>query len=107
MYFIVYFFRKSRSKTHNTYTHLGMACGLSETASKNINVMKVEFGQNFREILANWNICSANWLKTHIYTRMIQSGWSATVSTYTTNLVSAFWHGFYPGYYLSFITGGT
>ena len=83
-----------------------MASGVSEDVSNNVNVLKVELGQNAREVLTNWNICSSKWLKKYIYSRMISCGWSSSMSTFSTNVVSAFWHGFYPGYYLTFLTGG-
>jgi lysophospholipid acyltransferase len=83
-----------------------MAIGVSEESSTNVNIMDVEFGQNARQVLTNWNICTSKWLKKHIYSRMMSSGWSSTSSTLTTNFVSAFWHGFYPGYYFTFFTGG-
>lgn len=83
-----------------------LAAGLSEEASTNIKIYEVEFAQNPREVMSNWNICSSNWLKTHIYGRLVKAGTSTSIATLCTNLVSAFWHGFYPGYYLTFLMGG-
>ena len=83
-----------------------LAAGLSIEASTNIKIYEVEFAQNPREVMTNWNICSSNWLKTHVYTRLIRSGTSTSIATFSTNMVSAIWHGFYPGYYLTFLMGG-
>jgi lysophospholipid acyltransferase len=83
-----------------------LAAGLSQEVSTNIKIYEVEFAQNPREVMSNWNICSSNWLKTHIYSRLVKSGTSTSIATFCTNMVSAFWHGFYPGYYLTFLMGG-
>jgi lysophospholipid acyltransferase len=71
---------------------------------KNINPMGVEFAQNTRAYLGNWNINTNNWLRNYMYLRVTprgkKPGFRASLATFVT---SAFWHGFYPGYYLSFI----
>ena len=41
------------------------------------------------------------WLNTYIYQRLGKT-FFANLTTY---LVSAFWHGFYPGYYFTFLAG--
>jgi lysophospholipid acyltransferase len=71
---------------------------------QNINPMGVEFAQNTRAYLENWNINTNKWLRNYIYLRVTprgkKPGFRASLATFTT---SAFWHGFYPGYYLSFV----
>jgi lysophospholipid acyltransferase len=72
----------------------------------NVNPLSIEFAQNIYELTNNWNICTNEWLKEHIYKRAVKMNFSKQKSTYITNFVSAIWHGFYPGYMLSFIFTG-
>ncbi|KAH8600888.1 MBOAT, membrane-bound O-acyltransferase family-domain-containing protein [Bisporella sp. PMI_857] len=71
---------------------------------RNVNPWGVESAQNTRAYLGNWNINTNNWLRNYIYLRVTpkgkKPGFRASMATFTT---SAFWHGFYPGYYLSFV----
>ena len=71
---------------------------------ENINALKLEFAQNSRAYLGYWNINTNKWLRNYMYLRVTprgkKPGFRASLATFTT---SAFWHGFYPGYYLSFI----
>jgi lysophospholipid acyltransferase len=70
----------------------------------NISPRGVEFAQNCREYLGNWNINTNKWLRNYVYLRVTprgkKPGFRASLATFTT---SAFWHGFYPGYYLAFV----
>ncbi|KAK3302116.1 MBOAT, membrane-bound O-acyltransferase family-domain-containing protein [Chaetomium strumarium] len=71
---------------------------------QNINPWGVELAQNTRDYLGNWNINTNKWLRNYVYLRVTpqgkKPGFRASLATFTT---SAFWHGFYPGYYLSFV----
>jgi hypothetical protein len=67
------------------------------TNACNIDIFGFEFGHNLKNISAAWNKKTANWLGRYIYMRTNGS----LVATYST---SAFWHGFYPGYYFFFLT---
>jgi lysophospholipid acyltransferase len=71
---------------------------------KNISPKEVELAQNCRGYLAGWNINTNKWLRNYIYLRVTpkgkKPGFRASLATFTT---SAFWHGFYPGYYLAFV----
>ncbi|XXG96711.1 CAAX prenyl protease [Hypoxylon texense] len=71
---------------------------------QNINPWGVESAQNSRAYLENWNMNTNKWLRYYIYLRVTprnrKPGFRASMATFVT---SAFWHGFYPGYYLSFI----
>jgi len=49
-------------------------------------------------LLDNWNRSTTYWLRFVIYDRVH--------STVPVFFFSAFWHGFYAGYYLTFFTGG-
>ena len=71
---------------------------------ENVNPWGIEFAQNSRAYLENWNKNTNNWLRNYMYLRVTpkgkKPGFRASLATFTT---SAFWHGFYPGYYLSFV----
>ncbi|KAL3291511.1 mboat family protein [Colletotrichum asianum] len=71
---------------------------------QNINPWGVETAQNTRAYLGNWNMNTNNWLRNYVYLRVTpigkKPGFRASLITFGT---SALWHGFYPGYYLSFI----
>ncbi|RYP79486.1 hypothetical protein DL769_002941 [Monosporascus sp. CRB-8-3] len=73
---------------------------------QNINPWGVEAAQNSRAYLENWNMNTNKWLRYYIYLRVTprnkRPGFRASLATFVT---SAFWHGFYPGYYLAFVLG--
>lgn len=70
----------------------------------NIKPLGVELAQNAHAYLGFWNINTNNWLRNYVYLRVTakgkKPGFRATLATF---LASAFWHGFYPGYYLTFV----
>ncbi|KAI9913169.1 hypothetical protein PsorP6_005624 [Peronosclerospora sorghi] len=63
----------------------------------NMDIMGFEFSQSIRASSRAWNKGTQNWLERYVYSRTGNS----LVATY---FVSAFWHGFYPGYYLFFMS---
>ena len=71
---------------------------------QNVNPWGIETAQNSRAYLENWNMNTNHWLRNYMYLRVTpkgkKPGFRASLATFTT---SAFWHGFYPGYYLSFV----
>jgi len=71
---------------------------------RNVNPWMVETAQNTRAYLGGWNMNTNNWLRNYIYLRVTprgkKPGFRASMATFIT---SAFWHGFYPGYYLTFV----
>lgn len=71
---------------------------------QNINPLGIELAQNSRAYLENWNINTNKWLRYYVYLRVTprgkKPGFRASMATFTT---SAFWHGFHPGYYMTFI----
>lgn len=71
---------------------------------QNVSPWGVETGTNSRAYLENWNMNTNKWLRNYIYLRVTpkgqKPGFRASMATFVT---SAFWHGFYPGYYLTFI----
>lgn len=65
--------------------------------ANNTNTLQFEFAPNLRTLSAEWNRKTANWLNRYVY---IRTGGSLTA----TYAMSAFWHGFYPGYYFFFLS---
>lgn len=72
-------------------------------ATSNINVWAYETGQSIKTLADNWNMGTNKWLKHSVYFRVVAPGAKpGPLETFATFGVSAFWHGFYPGYYLMF-----
>lgn len=73
---------------------------------QNVSPWGIETAQNSRAYLEGWNIGTNNWLRNYVYLRVTprgrKPGFRASLATFVT---SAFWHGFYPGYYLTFVLG--
>ncbi|XP_029426522.1 lysophospholipid acyltransferase 1 isoform X3 [Nannospalax galili] len=65
----------------------------------NLNIWKIETATSFKMYLENWNIQTSTWLKCVCYERVPQ------YPTVLTFVLSALWHGVYPGYYFTFLTG--
>lgn len=66
----------------------------------NINVINFEFGTNFRDCINNWNMGTNRWLRQVVFERVPKK--YGTILTFS---LSALWHGFYAGYYMTFFTG--
>lgn len=91
------------------------ACGLSYNGRDkagairwdrmtNVFPLGIEAGQNTHLVLSSWNVCTHHWLKNYVYLRLVPSSGKAGLRvTVATFAVSAFWHGFYPGYYIFFV----
>lgn len=75
---------------------------------QNISILGLEFGQSPKGMLDNWNINTAHWLRRSVYMRLSvgKDGKPTTNAELITFMISAFWHGFRPGFYLTFFTGG-
>eukprot|EP01117_Protostelium_nocturnum_P011104 TRINITY_DN4032_c0_g1_i1.p1 TRINITY_DN4032_c0_g1~~TRINITY_DN4032_c0_g1_i1.p1 ORF type:complete len:466 (-),score=113.71 TRINITY_DN4032_c0_g1_i1:43-1440(-) len=72
---------------------------------KNVQVLKVEWAPNMRSVTTYWNLRTGDWLKNYVYLRLTPEGQRPTMfATIATYSASAFWHGFYPGYYTFFLT---
>ncbi|XP_069053348.1 lysophospholipid acyltransferase 2b isoform X3 [Lepisosteus oculatus] len=65
----------------------------------NLRIVDIEFATSFKMFLDNWNIQTALWLKRVCYERC---PYNPTAATF---ILSAMWHGVYPGYYITFLTG--
>ncbi|XP_063851703.1 lysophospholipid acyltransferase 6-like [Scylla paramamosain] len=65
----------------------------------NVDVVGVESALSLRDTLEAWNSGTMKWLRFMVYER-------ATVQkTLFTYMLSSMWHGFYPGYYITFVSG--
>lgn len=69
------------------------------TGLTNLKTYKVEFADNLKCVLDNWNIQTQRWLVFVCYERLPKS-----YNTYATMLLSALWHGPYLGYWMTFLT---
>ena len=71
---------------------------------------KLFFGQSVLDIIANWNLVVQRWLKYYIYLKLIDRdvprGTYQLKAFFCTFIVSAVWHGFYPGYYFALLSIG-
>ncbi|CAO3599730.1 unnamed protein product [Absidia cylindrospora] len=73
----------------------------------NIDIMHCELPQSLKEMSDYWNMGANRWLKNYVYLRITPRNKKAgAFSTLTTYGVSALWHGFYPGYYIMFLSLG-
>ncbi|CAO3672054.1 unnamed protein product [Umbelopsis vinacea] len=70
----------------------------------NIRPVTYETAESIKVLLEAWNMRTNVWLKNYVYLRVSNGkpGFGATVTTFAT---SALWHGFHPGYYLTFVSG--
>ncbi|BES92546.1 MBOAT, membrane-bound O-acyltransferase family [Nesidiocoris tenuis] len=66
----------------------------------NVDIKSFELGTSLRDCIAAWNKGTNVWLRILVYDRMPRGK-----GTFWTFALSALWHGFYPGYYLTFLTG--
>ncbi|KAJ5139043.1 Membrane bound O-acyl transferase MBOAT [Penicillium bovifimosum] len=73
---------------------------------ENVDPWAMETAQNSHAYLGNWNKNTNHWLRNYIYLRVTpkgkKPGFRASMATFAT---SALWHGFYPGYYMTFVLG--
>ena len=101
--------------TYSSLIFSGMAYGETTIKDKTFpNVEKGSYGSIiYNEIGINpkykmvyWNNSIHVWLKYNVYTRVIGSSGkfkdNKIIAAFITYAVSAFWHGFYPSYYVSF-----
>jgi lysophospholipid acyltransferase len=70
--------------------------------SVNVHPLNTETGNSIKLVIDGWNIATERWLRHYVYERLEHTplkNWRRGL----TFVVSAFWHGLYPGYYLTFI----
>ncbi|XP_053323686.1 lysophospholipid acyltransferase 1 [Spea bombifrons] len=63
-----------------------------------LNIWNIETSTSFKMYIDNWNIQTGAWLKRVCYDR------APRYRTGLTFILSAMWHGVYPGYYFTFFT---
>lgn len=66
----------------------------------NINIYEIEFAPNMRHAMKNWNMTVQWWLAAYVHRKLPFKKYRIWVVL----LVSAFWHGVMPGYYLCFMS---
>ncbi|KAI8621756.1 membrane bound O-acyl transferase, partial [Chytriomyces sp. MP71] len=71
-------------------------------ACENVDIPALETSQTPNATLQNWNIFINNHLHANVYKRLRGAGLGASAANYLTKGTSAVWHGFFPGYYLTF-----
>jgi D-alanyl-lipoteichoic acid acyltransferase DltB (MBOAT superfamily) len=73
---------------------------------KAVHIAGVELAPNVKSITDNWNMTVARFLRVYVYSRLTRpnQGKPGNTNVYITQLVSACWHGFYPGYYMFFVS---
>lgn len=73
---------------------------------RNQDILDIECPQNPYGVWNGWNKKTNIWLKECIYLP-VSKHYPKLYAILATNLVSAFWHGFYPGYYITFLIAGS
>lgn len=70
----------------------------------------LELDHTLKKKLELWNASTQVWLKNYVYFRLYteeqirNSPAKANISQYATFIISALWHGFYPSYYIGFVS---
>ncbi|KAJ3022079.1 lysophospholipid acyltransferase [Thoreauomyces humboldtii] len=73
---------------------------------QNIDITKFETAPNPKKAFEHWNKNTGLWLRRYVYLRITDFGVKSTaVAAVLTYTASGFWHGFRPGFYLTFLTG--
>lgn len=70
---------------------------------RNFNIflnLYLQLATNLRDAINSWNLGTNQWLRLVVYERVPKK-----YATLFTFCLSALWHGFYPGYYLTFVLG--
>jgi hypothetical protein len=81
---------------------------------RNVEVWNIELATTVHDITNNWNRSTAMWLKRNVYQptlaklteTMHDHTRAARVAILVTNVISAMWHGFSAGYYMTFLGTG-
>lgn len=69
-----------------------------------IRIWNMEFSSLVKDFFESWNISVHTWLKYYVFLRMVKRGERQTLTPiFMTFLISAVWHGFYPGYFMFFV----
>lgn len=74
---------------------------------ENVKIYKIVFSVRIKDYMENWNMSTHKWLKYYVFLRMLNKGQKVGLTPLlTTFVVSAIWHGFYPGYLIFFVAAG-
>lgn len=95
--------------------YLAMGMGYRKTGDhgehwngrETINFWKIETSTSMSDLVANWNMTTNRWLHRYVYRRfqrLLRKHKTSITCNLITFVVSALWHGFFPGYFLFFIT---
>jgi len=69
-----------------------------------VKMLSVETSSSASLFALNWNIQTGNFLRRYVYERLVPEGKKpGTFPLYATQIVSALWHGLFPGYFNFFI----
>lgn len=66
----------------------------------NVFVVPCEMGNSWKQLVDNWNISTLRWLRRISFDRV-----RPDLRIVSTFLLSAWWHGFFPAYYILFMQG--
>lgn len=77
-----------------------MTFNLKASAINFLFFSNLQLGTNLRDAINNWNMGTNRWLRMVVYDRVPKK-----YGTFLTFSLSALWHGFYPGYYVTFTSG--
>lgn len=107
-YYIVWYLAEGACVTAGFGKHAGAADSDNWSQIEHADFIAVEFATNMRGVMTGWNKAVSRWLRYYVYTRVgpveahIRGGSKkpGLLNTLVTFAISAFWHGFYPGYYL-------
>lgn len=66
--------------------------------ASNVDIPAFELATSIRDLSKAWNCLTQKWLQHYVYERV------PAFKMLATYFISAFWHGFYPGYYLMFLS---
>lgn len=70
----------------------------------NLDVLGIEAGTEMKHLVNNWNKRTVYWLKICVFTPVKKQTGKTVLAVLLTYSTSAFWHGFYPGYYVFFFS---
>ena len=90
-----YFVWKYIESSHNLW--FGGFDGRRWSISSNVDIVAIETAPNLSTFTRQWNAKTSHWLNRYVYQR---HGGNPAIAY----VVAAIWHGFYPGYYLTYAT---
>eukprot|EP00850_Spirogloea_muscicola_P006294 SM000029S10589 [mRNA] locus=s29:853943:857410:- [translate_table: standard] len=108
---IMYYFIWSLAETGLLLSGLGFSGWSQSTPSEpewkradHVKPLKVELIPSAAKLPSYWNMKTAEWLRIYVYDRLnLWTGRPTFGTLLATQVVSAVWHGVYPGYYLFFV----